>query len=67
MKKIDLKLINPISRDNYSLKELKEIFPNINFCKFENVWIERYNQEKVMKYQNYIKEFNDIFEIYYIS
>ena len=67
LKKIDLKLINPISRDNYSLKELKEIFPNINFCKFENVWIERYNQEKVMKYQNYIKEFNDIFEIYYIS
>ncbi len=42
LKKIDLKLINPHSDDVYSVKELKAMFPKINFSIFESILIERY-------------------------
>ncbi len=52
LKKIDLKLIRPNSCDTYSLKELKEMFPNINFGKFESVLIERYDEKQIAYMQN---------------
>ena len=39
LKKLNLNLIFPYSNDKYSLKELKENFPNINFDKYESVSI----------------------------
>ena len=61
LKRIDLKLINPDSYHTYSLKELKEMFPKINFHKFERVLIERYDQKQIMEYKKDIIKINKIF------
>ena len=44
LKNIDLHINSIFSMDIYSLKELKEIFPKINFYKFDNISIEKFNQ-----------------------
>ena len=63
LKKIDLKLINPDSFDIYSLKELKEMFPNIKFGKFESVFIERYDQKQIMEYKKDANKLNKLYQI----